>query len=170
MHAEVLVLRLVHVVGGALWAGGMVLLTMFLMPALQQAGPAAAPVMGALQQRRMMTYMPVIALLTILSGLRLYWIVSGGFAAEYVRSGAGVTFGAAALLATIAFVIGVGIGRPAMQRAGALMAGMQDQPEAERAALRAEADALRRRGARASLAAAVLVVLAAAGMAVARYM
>ena len=125
--------------------------------------------MGALQGRRLMTVMPVVAALTILSGLRLYWIMSDGFSAEYMTSRIGAAFGIAGLLAIVAFVLGLAIVRPAMARAGALAQRLATIPEAERASLQQEIQRVRSRGASLSLVVSVLVVLAAAGMAVARY-
>ena len=170
MSAEIIVLRLVHVLCGMLWVGAMVFMSAFLMPALQQVGPAAGAVMGALQRRRLMTFMPVVATLTLLSGFRLYWIMSDGLAAAYVESPVGITFGVAGLLATVGFVLGLAVARPAMARAGALAQRVASAPEAERAALQAEMAGLRQRGRAASLAVATLVVLAAVRMAVARYL
>ena len=39
-------LRAIHVVGGVLWVGGVVLVTLFLLPATQSLGPAAQPVLN----------------------------------------------------------------------------------------------------------------------------
>lgn len=172
MHAELVVLRLVHVVSGMLWVGFMLFNVAFLMPALQSLGPGPAQgqVMGALQRRRLMTVLPLVALLTVLSGLRLYWIVSDGFSAAYVQSRMGTTFGIAALLAIAAYAIGMAVARPAMARMGALGARLASAAEEERAALQAEMQRLRARGRVWSLVVAALVLTAAAGMAVARYL
>ena len=53
MIAELLVLRVVHVRGAFCWLGSGLLTTLFLIPALAQARPAAVPVMDALQGRRL---------------------------------------------------------------------------------------------------------------------
>lgn len=170
MQAEILVLRLVHILGGVVWVGSMVFVTVFLGPALQQVGPAAGQVMGALQQRRMMVFMPVVGILTILSGLRLYWIMSDGFASPYTSSATGMTFGMAGLLAILAFIIGMSFARPAMVRSGQIAARMASASDAERPGMQAEMQRLRARGQSASLAVLVLLILAAVGMAVARYL
>ncbi len=57
------VLRLVHVVGGVLWVGMMAFTVVFLAPAIADVGPDGGKVMAALQRRRVMTVMPIIALL-----------------------------------------------------------------------------------------------------------
>ena len=75
MTAELIFLRLVHILGATFWLGSGLFTTFFLVPALGQVGPAGAgPVMGALKQRGLFTVLPVMALLTILSGARLLHI------------------------------------------------------------------------------------------------
>lgn len=171
MTAELVVLRLVHVLGGIFWLGSGLFTTFFLIPALGRVGPAAAgPVMGALQQRRLFTILPVVALLTILSGVRLFQIVSAGFAPAYISSRTGQTFLWSGIAAVAAFLLSLVVARPAMVRAGQLGAAMASLPEEQRAGRLAELERLRRRSALASLVAMVLLTGAAAGMAVARYL
>lgn len=164
-----ILLRLTHIVLGAAWVGMMVLNVGFLMPALQAAGPAAGAVMAELQRRKLMTVIPIIALLTILSGIGLMERVWGGMGG-LMASRPGTTLLVGAILALLAFVLGIGIMRPAMLRAGALaqqLAGLQN-PE-ERAARAAELDALRARATTVARLVTLLLVLAAAAMGVARY-
>jgi uncharacterized membrane protein len=171
MTAEVIVLRLVHVLGGIFWVGGMAVMTLFFMPALAGAGPAAGPVMAGINQKKFPVVMPVVALLTILSGLRLLMIDSAGFAGGYFQSPVGRTFATAGGIAILAFIVGIAMVRPAMMKSMALgqqMAGASD--EAARTRIAAEMAVARRRGATANMTVLVLLVLAALGMSVARYM
>src|SRR5688572_13718538 len=72
MLTELLVLRIIHILGGIFWLGSGLFTAFFLTPALGRVGPAAVgPVMSALQQRRLFTILPIVAVLTILSGVRL---------------------------------------------------------------------------------------------------
>jgi len=170
MAAELFVLRLVHILGGIFWVGSGLFTAFFLMPALGRVGPAAAgPLMGALQQRRLFTVLPVVALLTILSGVRLFQIASAGFAPEYISSRTGQTFLWSGIAAVGAFLLSVLIARPAALRAGRLGAAIATIPEEQRSARGAEVENLRRRSAIASIFATALLIGAAAGMAVARY-
>ena len=95
MTGELLVLRLVHIVGGMIWVGTGVFNSFFLMPTLAQAGPAAGQVIAGLQKRRLFTFLPVVALLTILSGVRLMQITSAGFSPAWFASTPGRTYAAA---------------------------------------------------------------------------
>lgn len=170
MSAEIIVLRLVHVLGAIIWLGSGLFSAFFLVPALNRLGPSVAgPLMGALQQRRMLTVLPIVAALTILSGVRLLHIVSAGFEPDYFRSGTGQTFLWSGIAAIAAFLLGILVARPAMVRVGQLSATMATTPEAERAARTAEIERFRRRGAVVSTGATWLLIGAAAGMAIARY-
>lgn len=170
MSAEILVLRVVHILGGIFWLGTGLFTSFFLIPALARVGPAAGQVMGALQQRRLMTVLPIVAVLTLLSGLRLLQIASGGFSPAYMESPMGQAFLWSGIAAIIAFLSSLLVTRPAMVRAERLGASIPATAESERAARIAEIDRLRRRGARAGNVAMILLIGAAAGMAVARYL
>ena len=167
---ELLVLRIVHVLGGIFWLGSGLFTSFFLIPALGSLGPkAAGPVMGALQQRRLFTVLPVVAILTIVSGVRLLHIASAGFAPAYFDSRTGQTLLWSGVAAVIAFLLSLVVSRPAAIRLGQLSASLATIPEAERAGRSSEIERLRRRSSIASTVAMVLLVAAAVGMAVARY-
>ena len=83
MEAELIVLRLIHVLGGIFWVGSALFTAIYLVPSLAQAGPAAGQVMGALQRRRLFIVLPTVAVLTVLSGIRLMQLTSDGFSAAY---------------------------------------------------------------------------------------
>jgi uncharacterized membrane protein len=171
MMAELLVLRLVHILGGMIWVGSGIFTTFFLLPTLAQAGPAAGQVIAGLQRRRLFTILPIVALLTILSGVRLMQITSAGFSPAYFNSASGRTYAWSGVAAIVGFLIGVIIARPAAIRAAKLGGSMaQSTDAAARAAQTATLERYRRTSSIASLVSVALVVLAAAGMAVARYL
>ena len=171
MSPEILVLRIVHILGGIFWLGSGLFTTFFLVPALGRLGPmAAGPVMGALQQRRLFTVLPGVALLTMLSGARLLQIVSGGFTPAYFDSRTGGALLWSGVAAVSAFLLSMIIARPAAVRAGQLGASLATMPESERAARSVEVERLRRRSGVASIIAMTLLIGAAIGMAVARYL
>lgn len=164
-----LLMRLLHILSGIFWAGTMIFTARFLFPAIQDAGPDGAKVVAALTKRGFMTVMPIVALITILSGLWLYWRVSGGFQTGFMQSGMGRTLGIGALCAITAFVIGIVVARPAMMRATALAQNAAQANPAERDGMLAQAQALRARSNAATQLVVLLIGLAAAAMAVARY-
>lgn len=169
MNLLLLVMRLLHILLGVFWVGTMLFTTVFLFPAVRDAGPDGAKVAAGLARRGFLAIMPIVAGLNILSGLWLFWRVSGGFQPSFMHSATGMTFGLGGAAAIAAFVIGVSVVRPAMQRAGVLAESAARAPAAERDAQLAAAQGLRLRAASAGQVVAVLLVLAVAAMALARY-
>ena len=53
MKAELLTLRLIHILGGIFWVGSMVFTTFFLAPVLRSSPAMAGQVMAGLQKRRL---------------------------------------------------------------------------------------------------------------------
>jgi uncharacterized membrane protein len=151
-----LTLRLAHVMGGAIWVGMMVFNVFFLGPAFAEAGPAGAAVGAALQRRRVMTVTPIIALLTIFSGIGLMERVYGGMGA-LAASRMGMALNLGAVVTLVAFLIGIIVMRPIMMRAT-----LTTDP--------AEAQRLRVRGAVLGRVVTYMLLFALAAMAVARYL
>lgn len=167
---ELILLRLVHVLAAIFWLGSGIVSTFFLVPVLSAAGPAGGAVMQGLRNRGLMTAVLVAAMLTMLTGARLYAKVSDGFSAAYIATPMGRTLGVAGILAAVAFALAMLLGRPAQIRAGELAVGLRSASEAERPALERQIGALRKRGGIASMISLALLSLSAAGMAVARYL
>ena len=170
MTSEILVLRLVHILGGVFWVGSAVFSTVFLVPALGTLGPAAGQVFAALQKRKLMTTMFAASVLTILSGLRLLWITSAGMSPQYMETPMGRAFAWSGAIALVAFLIGALVSRPSGMRMGRIGAQMATAPADQKPALVAELERLRRRNMVASVTVTLMLVLATAGMAVARYL
>jgi uncharacterized membrane protein len=171
MPVELLALRAIHILAGTFWVGAGVFSSAFLVPALGRTGPATtASVMEALQRRQLFTAMPVAALLTIGSGVRMFWLVSGGSMEHYFHTRMGHAFAVSGVMAIIAFCLAMFISRPAMVRAGALAAQLAAASPEDRGAGERRVQALRARSSTVSMIAVILLVLGAAGMSVARYL
>lgn len=171
MHAELLVLRLVHIISGIMWVGSGIFVAFFLIPALAANRQLMPQVMEGLQRRRVFIIVPTAGLLAILSGVWLLWIDSAGFAGSYMETGPGRTFSLGGAAAIIALLLQVFVARPAGVRLGAIATQLAASPPAnERERLSDEADRLRRRNAMTTLAAVLFGLLAASAMAIARYM
>lgn len=170
MKAELLTLRLVHILGGIFWVGSMMFTTFFLVPVIRSSPAAAGPVMAGLQKRRLFILLPIVALLTIASGLRLLSIDSIGFSSAYFATPTGRTFATSAVAATVAFLLSMFVSRPGFVRVGRLGASLPAAPdESARQRITAEMQRLNRRVAIANAFVVVLLLAAAAGMAIARY-
>jgi uncharacterized membrane protein len=167
---EIIVLRVVHVLGGLFWVGSALFNSIYLFPAMASAGAAAGAIMGSMRQRHLFIVLPGIALLTILSGVRLMWITSADFSAAYFESGRGATFAWGGTFAIVAFLLGVLIGRPTGMRMGKVQQALANAPDDEtRGELAGQLARLNRRGMVVGWTANVLLILAASFMAAARY-
>ena len=167
----IVILRLVHILSATFWVGTLLFTAFFLFPALTEAGPAAGAVMGGLRKRGFLIALPVSALLTLLSGASLLWIASGGDIGAYSRTPVGRVFTMAGGLAIIGFLIGLIVARPAGEKLMQLTPEMAAMPEGPaRAALQGQVAGLQRRVAMSTVFVSILVIIAASGMAVARYM
>ncbi|HEV2749809.1 MAG TPA: hypothetical protein VGV12_04720 [Gemmatimonadales bacterium] len=165
-----LALRFAHVFFGALWVGMMAFQTFFLMPALSEVGPDAGKFMAALMRRRLPVILPIVALITLISGFWLFQRLSGGAAARLMRTPMGMAFGSGGLAALVAFLLGIVLMRPAMVRSTQLAQSLASASPEERATRSAEIQRLRARGVTAGWAAMLLLLYALGAMAVARYL
>jgi uncharacterized membrane protein len=156
----VLVLRLLHVVGGVYWGGAIFFTVLFLGPAVRDVGPDGARVMQGIQARGFMRWTPAVALLVILSGLDLMRRMSGNFQPVWFGTPRGITLSLGTAATIVAFVIGYFVMRPAMVEAGRLAAEGGDP---------ARVGALRLRATAASRIVGVLLLVAVMTMAVGRY-
>jgi uncharacterized membrane protein len=171
MHAEFLLLRIIHIVGAIVWVGGGAYAAFFLIPALFKTPQLIPQVMDGLQRRKTFVILPTIGLLVVLTGVRLLWIDSAGFDESFLSTGAGRTFSVGGGAGILAFLVQVLIQRPTGLKLGKVAAALAGSPSAdERQRLSAEADLLRRRNSWAVQLAVGLGLLAATAMSVARYM
>jgi uncharacterized membrane protein len=169
MQAELYVLRVVHVVGGILWVGAATAMAFFVAPSLAEAGPAGGAVMAGIGKRKFMVFMPVTAILTILAGIRLMMKVSAGSGGAYFSTPSGMTYGISAAIVFLSFAHGMATARPLGNRMAELGAKMQE-PGGDKAALGAEMKTVQLKLAKNLQITAVMLLVAAAGMALGRYM
>ena len=163
-------LRILHIVVGVFWVGTVVFLAAFLTPSVRGAGPAGSAVLQQLMGvRRLPIWIMGAMVVTLLSGLGLYWRDSAGFQSVWLASGAGKTFGLGGAVAIVASILGMAVNMPAGRRlaeiGGRLQAAGRPPTPDEQATLAA----LQARLGRASVVAAVLLVTATLLMAIARY-
>ena len=171
MKAELLTLRVIHILGGIFWVGSMLYTTFFLAPAIRSSPAVAGEVMAGLQKRRLFTILPIIALLTIASGIRLLWIASAGFDDSYLSTSTGRAFSRGAIAAILAFLLSVLVSRPGFVRIGTLSASLAAATdEATRQRLTVEMQRIGKRVATANVMVAVLLISTAVLMATARYL
>jgi hypothetical protein len=168
MDTKMIILRIVHVGCGVFWAGTMIFMALFIERAVRRAGPAGGAVMQEVMKLGYMIVMPVVAILTLVSGFWIYYEVSGGHA-EWFRSRTGMTLGVGGMLALLAFLFGILVMRPTMMKVQQLAAAAQTAPPEQRDALMAQLAPLRARGTLFLRIVATMLGVVVLSMAVARY-
>jgi uncharacterized membrane protein len=165
-----LVFRLVHVMSGVFWVGGILFFSRFVFPTVRALGPAAGPVIDHLNRiLKVPVALVACGVLTILSGFGLFWNDSVGFRGAWMSSHTGMTFSLGALAAIIALVIGLTVNAPTAKKMGAVAAQMHAKGGPPTPELAAEMQRLQRRLGTALQTVTVLLLLATAAMALARY-
>lgn len=170
MTAQTL-LRLIHILAGICWVGGVVVVAFFLLPAARTLGPAGAPMIRELNgARKFPVFMQTVSWLTLLSGGVLAWRDAGALGMRWFEQGMGLVLGIGAAFALAAAVIGMAVNAPTAKKMATIGARAQQsgrQPtEEEASTIRSLQDRLFN----ASRAVVVLLLLASAAMASARYM
>jgi hypothetical protein len=170
MNTVGMVLRAIHLLCGVYWAGTLFFLVTLLQPSVADAGPEGGKVQQALMRRRFLEIVPLMAILTILSGIELYRRISGGFNGAWIASASGTTLTIGAVAALVAFSIGMSVLRPSAKKVGQLAQRAQGLPEGpDRDAAFAEVQRLRRRMVVGGRSVAVLLTIAVITMAVFRH-
>src|ERR1041384_2748613 len=160
-------LRLIHILAGVFWVGGVLFLTRFLLPTTSALGPAAGPVMDHLNRvRRLPQSLLGAGFITVLSGFTLYWRDAAGSGRAFPT---GMVFGAGGIFAILAVLIGLAVNIPTARRLGEFLASIQASGGAPSPEQKGVLLALQTRLGNAARAVAALLVLATAAMAVARY-
>lgn len=165
-----LLARFIHVVSGVTWAGALIFLAWFILPAAKATGPAGGTfVQQMVRAQKLPVYLIILMALTVLSGLSLIWLNVSAFGMAWMHTGPGRTFSLGGALAIATALLGMIVNAPTAAKMSALGAAIQASgapPSTEQAA---ELARLQTRLHRAGQAAAILILLAVTCMGVARY-
>jgi uncharacterized membrane protein len=167
---DFVVLRLIHILSGAFWLGAAVTMFVFLQPAAQATAPEGQRFMlHLLRNRRFSEVVLVAALLTGAAGAILFWRDTNGLQLESMTQKGSIGFtvgGVAGGIALLAFLlVGYPAGRRVIAIGNRLETELRGPTEDEQRSLAAAQRVLNRIGSTVL----VLLVLAAAAMATARY-
>lgn len=134
MDLLMLVLRLLHVVGGVFWVGGAIAMNFFVGSTIRATGDAGKQFAGHLiGKTRFSQFMSYSGMISIVAGFILYGIDSNWFTSAWQSSGPGIGFGIGALFALIGMVSGIMNGSN-NRKMGSLGAQIQGKPTSEQAA------------------------------------
>ena len=171
MDIYMTILRLVHIFAGILWAGWSWALATFVLPASQAAGPEGGKFMQTLTGKTKLTQTMFVApLLVVLTGVLMYWQVSGHLSGPWLASPPGIALTIGAAAGILAFVLGLVMISPAAQRLGTLSRQVQSSGAPPSPAQQAELRAIQQRIVNGGRYVAILLVIAVIGMSVARYL
>ncbi|MFZ0546794.1 MAG: hypothetical protein WAM60_15210 [Candidatus Promineifilaceae bacterium] len=138
MDLLVLILRLIHIFGAFFWAGGSFMMVSFIEPTVMKTGEEGKKFMQYLGSRtRLSASMGVAAVLTILSGLILYYRLFHDDFGAVMSSGYGVFLSFGALFGLLGWVAGFYFSGRASSRMKALSEEIEaagGPPTAEQAA------------------------------------
>lgn len=163
-----IILRVVHIVAGVLWAGAAILYVTHVKPTVQLIGPAGPVFMQAyVGRRKYPLFMQVSSILTVAAGVTLYWFTSGGLAWSWIVSGPGLGLTIGSVAGLLSFLMGGLLIGPRAARLGRLGAALAGGPPS--ASQAAEMGRLERELARLEQVEFVLLVIALVTMATARY-
>jgi hypothetical protein len=158
--------RIVHIVAGAFWFGGVIMMTFFVGPTLREMGEAGPKFVALLVRNRKFTVrMSIAAGLTVLAGATMYWIDSAGLTSAWMNSGAGTGFGIGGFFGAIGFVYGMLIGRTTNALVN-LGGQIQGKPSPEQLT---QLQSLQKRQTTYSMIASVTLLLSLIFMSIARY-
>jgi uncharacterized membrane protein len=165
-----LLLRLVHILAGIFWVGAIFLIAGFLMPAVRATGREGGRFMQHLmQQRRLPVHLAGAMLLTVLSGFTLYGRLVSATSGAWAGTAPGIAYGLGGLSSIIGALVGLLVNGSAARRMAAIgrRAAPAGGPSADE---QAEIERLQLRMVLGSRVVAVFLGLAAAAMAVGRYL
>jgi uncharacterized membrane protein len=169
MSIVLVILRLIHIVGGVFWAGGTFVMVGFLTPTVNAAGPEGPRFMQRLMgEKRLSAALAVAALLTSLSGILLYLHYSGNFNPQWLSTKAGMALtigGVAGLLAYGHGAAVIGRANMRMMAIGKAMAAAGGPPTPEQAQ---ELQMLQGKAQRGAVLTAILLSIALIGMSIAQ--
>ena len=169
--ALMVVLRLIHIICGVFWAGAAMVMAWFLLPASRAIGqPGGAFMQQLMFRQKLRVYVAAAMGLTVLSGLTMYirmWMITDG---AWNASRMGIMLGVGALAGIIAGALGgtaVGKFGQRLMDIGTAVQASGGPPTEEQ---RAEIQLLQGKMLKFFRIIAVLLLIAVAAMASARYL
>ena len=164
-------LRLIHIIGGVFWVGSVLFLAWFLLPSARTTGQAGLSVMqDVMMRRKMSVYLMTAMGLTILSGLTMYARMMMITHGEWGATTTAKVLGFGALCGIVGGAIGGSSSKSTGEKMAAIGKAIQDSGQPPTEAQKAEIAILQEKGEKVLRIVAILLLLAVASMASARYL
>ena len=169
--ALMIFLRLIHIIAGVFWVGTVFVIAWFLIPSNKETGQAGLVVMQEIMVRRKLSIYLMIAMgLTILSGLTMYGRMVMVTHGEWASSTMARVLGFGALCGIVGGAVGGSISKATGLKMAAIGKAIQDSGGPPTEAQRAEIGALQDKMQKVMGYVAILLIVAVAAMASARYL
>ncbi|HXV17804.1 MAG TPA: hypothetical protein VD758_13545 [Gemmatimonadaceae bacterium] len=169
--ALMVILRLIHILGGIFWVGTVFIITWFLLPANRTTGQAGMVMMQeVMMKRKLSVYLMVAMGLTILSGLAMYGRTIMITHGEWAQTTMAKVLGFGALCGIIGGGLGGSISKATGMKMAAIGKAIQDSGQPPTEAQKAEIAALQAKMENVMKYVVILLILAVAAMASARYL
>ena len=169
MAILIIILRIIHIFSGMFWVGFAFFNIGFLQPTVKATGPEGQKTMQYLTQKtRLLLTVYTTATFTMLSGVIMYWIISG-FRLTFLRSGYGLVMTIGSIAGIIAWIYAVVVIRgifKGMQTIGQQIQAQGSPPTPEQAT---QMQALAARLGKVGKVALIFLIISLLGMATARY-
>jgi uncharacterized membrane protein len=165
-----LLLRLIHILGGIFWVGAAFVAAGFLVPAVRATGREGGQFMQyVMQKRRLPVFLGVAMVLTVLSGFALFARLAAASGGAWASSRSGIGYGIGGAAAVLGALVGAVVNGSAGRRMAAIGERARDtgSPPPEQ---QGEIERLQARIAVGSRMTAGLLAIAAAAMAISRYL
>jgi hypothetical protein len=128
MNILVMILRLIHIGSAIFWVGSAFLMAFFVAPTISKTADAGQKFMASLvTQAKVTNAISISAILTVLAGLSLYWVDSGGLTSAWMKSSAGIGFGIGGLAGVASLIFGMIFGKN-ISALGSIFATLQGKP------------------------------------------
>ena len=122
-----IILRIIHIFAGVFWVGVSFFNIYFLQPTIQATGLEGRKVMQHLtQSTRFTSVVYAAATLSMLSGLTMYWVLSG-FQLSFLSSGYGLVLTIGSLAGISAWLVAILLIRDILNKMGSLGQQVQAQ-------------------------------------------
>lgn len=169
--ALMVVLRLIHIIGGVFWVGTAFLIAWFLMPTQKATGMAGLTFVEELMiRKKLRVYLILTMIFTILSGLAMYARMAMMSQGQWASS----TMGRVLAFGALCGIVAGGLGASSGKRTGTKMVAMAEYIRksggAPSPAQQTELDVILKKAAGEMKLVAALLVIAVAAMASARYL
>lgn len=164
-----LILRIIHILTGVFWAGFAFFNILFLQPTIRAIGTEGQKTMQHLTQKtRFLMTLYIVATLTMLSGLVMYWILAGSRLA-LLQGGYGHTITLGSVVGIAVWVILMFIIHPIFRRMKAIGKEIQAQGNPPTQEQTTEMQALVLKLGKVGKLAATLLLISVLAMAAAKY-